>query len=436
MQWINAKRFLKGNANIYLCFFIALLIYGVSAGTKINEQSKTPQYIHLANSFLHLKPYLISLPDSTFDLISFKGKWYVPGGMTPALLLMPFVAMFGTNISDVLFGVILGSINVSLVYLLLGNILDSAKRRIWLTVVFGFGTPHWWLASVGSVWFNAQLTAVLFMILFSHAMLKDESWKAGLFFSLAFLARPPIFFSAIAYIIFMYYKAGSVLPLLRKLIPFAIMLIIGLITMLSYNYLRFGNPAEFGYGYVKGTQALTNAYAANGGFSISYMLCNIYISILGLPNIASNPFPDINQACLHLQPIMKTFADLSSFFNPAGMSIFLTTPVFFLLFLSDFRDKLVLSSWGGMITTLIVLWMYHTTGWVQFGYRYILDVAVYIFMILGTTIKHVDWKENVLLGLSVMMGAIGVYLMYYMTFGLVWTEMAVNLLKSLYWTIF
>jgi hypothetical protein len=162
------KEFFEKNTAL-LFFLAALLIYGLSAGTKLFQQSKTPQYIHLANSFLHGRVHLISLPESTFDLINFQGQWYVPGEVTPALLLMPFVAVFGTNLSDVLYGVILGAINVSLMYLLLRDVTKSTGVLIWLTALFGLGTVHWWVSSVGSVWFNAQLVALMFMILFARA---------------------------------------------------------------------------------------------------------------------------------------------------------------------------------------------------------------------------------------------------------------------------
>ena len=144
-----------------LVFIFAFIVYGVSAGLKIREQSKTPQYVYLANSFLHGRTNLLDLPKSTYDLISFKEKWYVPGGVTPALLLLPFVAIFGKTFSDVLFGVFIGALNVAMMYSLLGRLVEKPSIRYWLTSLFAFGTVHWWLASMGSVWFNAQLVALL-----------------------------------------------------------------------------------------------------------------------------------------------------------------------------------------------------------------------------------------------------------------------------------
>lgn len=426
---------LKRNT-ILLVFIVAFTIYGVSAGIKIKEQSKTPQYVYLAYSFLQGKTNLIVLPKSTFDLIFFKGKWYVPGGITPALLLLPFVAIFGKMFSDILFGVFIGALNVAMMHSLLGRLVERSSTRFLLTSLFAFGTVHWWLASVGSVWFNAQLVALSFMILFAWDAIQNKPWLAGLWLGLAFLSRPPTLFSAIFYLLLIFSQEHAIQPILKKIIPFGTMLIGSVAVMLTYNYLRFGDPMNFGYGYVRGTDALTNTFTRSGGFNIQYMPCNIYISLLGIPNIVLPLLPSVNDVCSYLEPITHNYGKLSSLFNPLGMSIFLTTPAFLLIFRAKLRDDLVFPAWAGIISILIPLWMYHTTGWVQFGYRYMIDFIVFLFILLSRAIKHTGYLEKILIGLSVIMGGVGVYLMYYMTFGLIWHEMFIGLVRKIYHIIF
>ena len=423
--------------NIFLLVFItALLFYGVSAGLKIREQSKTPQYVYLAYSFLHGRTNLLVLPKSTYDLIFFEDKWYVPGGITPALLLLPFVAIFGKTFSDVLFGVFIGALNVAMMYSLLGRLVEKPSTRFWLTFLFAFGTVHWWLASMGSVWFNAQLVALLFMILFVGDAIQNKPWLAGLWLGLAFLSRPPTLFSALFYLLFVLSKERAIQPILKKLIPFGLMLIGSVAIMLAYNQLRFGNPLDFGYGYVTGTNALVRTFALSGGFNTRYMPCNIYVSLFGTPNINLPLLPGVNEVCSYLEPINHDFGKLSKFFNPLGMSIFLTTPAFLLIFRAKLRDDLVVPAWAGMIGILIPLWMYHTTGWVQFGYRYTTDFMVFLFVLLSCAIKQTGYLEKILIGLSILMGATGVYLMYYMTFGLIWYEMFMEMARKIVHIVF
>ena len=423
--------------NIFILVFIAaLLFYGVSAGLKITKQSKTPQYVYLAYSFLQGKTNLLVLPKSTYDLIFFEGKWFVPGGITPALLLLPFVAIFGKTFSDVLFGVFIGALNVAMMYSLLGRLAERISTRFWLTILFAFGTVHWWLASVGSVWFNAQLVALLFMILFVRDAIQNKPGLAGLGLGLAFLSRPPTLFSALFYLLIVFSQERAIQPTLKKLIPFGIMLIGSVVIMLTYNQLRFGNPMDFGYGYVTGKNALVRTFALSGGFNTQYMPCNIYVSLLGTPNFNLPLLPSVNEVCSYLEPINHDFGKLSKFFNPLGMSIFLTTPALLLIFRAKLRDDLVLPAWVGMIGILIPLWMYHATGWVQFGYRYTTDFMVFLFILLSRAIKQTGYLERTLIGISVIIGATGVYLMYYMTFGLIWYEMFMDMARKIYHIIF
>ena len=78
---------------------------------------------------------------------------------TPTLLMMPFVAIAGTDFNDTVFTLLFGAKNVVLIYEklpLVGQPLKNSfeitlSARIALTMVFGFGTVHWWLTSFGQV---------------------------------------------------------------------------------------------------------------------------------------------------------------------------------------------------------------------------------------------------------------------------------------------
>lgn len=184
---------------------LAVMLYGASAGLMVRKQSRTPQYVYLAYSFLHGKLNLIETPEATYDLILYHGLWYVPGAIMPAILMIPFVAIWGLGVSDVLFGVVIGSINILLLYDLLGKIIlqKNTSRQNWLTLLFAAGTVHWWLSSVGSVWFNAQVLAVTFMILFVKSTVQDKHpWLAGIWLGLAAMSRPSTIFAVVFFFAF------------------------------------------------------------------------------------------------------------------------------------------------------------------------------------------------------------------------------------------
>ncbi len=411
-----------------IIFILTLTFYSISAGTKIDEQTKTPQHGYLANSLLHGRVDLMETPPSRYDLIYFHEHWYVAGGLTPALLLVPAVLLFGVGISDVLFGVIIGALNAALMFVLLDRLNpQNPAVRNWLTVLFIAGTSHWWLSSVGSVWFNAQLVALSFMLLFVIETLgTDRPWLAGAWLGLAVLSRPTTLFASLFYLVLIHFKEHKIAAFLRKVAPFLVTLLGFVFVLLGYNYLRFGSLLDFGYQYVAGSEPLIGAYTRTGGFNPIYMPCNAYVSLIGLPNLPWSPLPTVNTVCPHLNGVRQDFSPLSSFFNPLGMSLFITTPAFLLIFRNRKDEPRVVAAWAGILGVLVPLWMYHTTGWVQFGYRYVTDFMVFLFILLSFSINKVQWLEVIVLVLSLVMGFIGLYLMYYMTLGLRWDVMFVK----------
>src|SRR5512143_479686 len=105
-------------------FCLAFIAYAVSAQVWAHPVSLAPHYVYLAQSLLHGHTDLIQLPPVTYDLLHFNGQWFVAGSPMPSILMLPFVAIFGVGFSDVLFSVVLGAIDVALVYMLLGSFLE------------------------------------------------------------------------------------------------------------------------------------------------------------------------------------------------------------------------------------------------------------------------------------------------------------------------
>ncbi len=83
----------------------------------------------------------------------------------PAILLMPFVALWGlaTDIRAVSVG--LGAVAVGLAWWALGALPVSRRIRLATTIFFGFGTVFWYAAQLGTTWFFAHVCAVTFLLL-------------------------------------------------------------------------------------------------------------------------------------------------------------------------------------------------------------------------------------------------------------------------------
>jgi hypothetical protein len=406
-----------------LAFALALGVYAFAAGPTLLRQSIAPHYVYLADALLHARLDLTQ-PPSSYDLLVAGGKAYVAGSPLPAILLMPFVALFGVGVSDILFGVVIGALNVALV--------QSIFKRWWLTLLFGFGTPHLYLATLGSVWFNAHVVAVLFGLLAVRGVLtkppprpspvavrQGRVWegvhwfRAGLWLACAGLARPTMLFGAVFFLLYIVlfqrggllttktlrhqespsisWRLGVLVVDKRALLAFGVAVAMGIATHGLYNTARFGSPADFGYQYTAGAPNITATYARYGGFNPRFLPCNLFVSILNPPEVNGYVPPIVYDACGYLLEgvnLSDPSAPIAP--NPLGMSLFLVTPAFVLLFAARSREPLTIAAWAGLLATMLPLWMYHNTGSLQFGYRYWMDAAPLWLILMDVPLRRLS----------------------------------------------
>ncbi len=436
----------------FIVFFLAFIAYALSAQAWAHAVSLAPHYVYLAYALLQRRVDLIQLPPVTYDLLQHDGQWFVAGSPIPAILLLPFVAIFGVGFSDVLFSVVLGAIDVALVYSLLGNLarvsvpIDdpqvqpsqgfvSESARRWITLLFALGTPFWYLASLGTYWFTAQVVVVLFALLAVREALTKQRWfLAGLWLACAGFARPTALFLAPFFLVIMYYAARSRAEppvgtphllitryLLHPLFLFSLAIVLGIAAHFTYNYLRFKSFTDFGYAYVAGAQNITSTYARYGGFNPRFAPCNLSVSLLSPPEVNGAVPQFITQTCAYLLEgvnLSDTSAQIAP--NPLGMSIFLVTPALLVLFTTFRRDPLIVAAWVGLLTTLIPLWLYHNTGSLQFGYRYLFDAAPMWIILLAVGMQKMTRLKQGLILVSIAINLWGFLWMFEKLNGVSW----------------
>src|SRR5205085_12122371 len=84
----------------------------------------------------------------------------VPFPPLPAIVLMPFVALWGLATDGQLVYAVIGAIDVGIAWWLLGRLPIRTWVRIAATVFFGFGTVFWYAAQIGTTWYQAHVLAV------------------------------------------------------------------------------------------------------------------------------------------------------------------------------------------------------------------------------------------------------------------------------------
>lgn len=448
-------------------FLLALFVYGLSAQVWVHVISIAPHYVYLAQALLRRRVDLIQLPPTTYDLLHVHGQWFVAGSPMPAIMMLPFVAIFGVGFSDVLFSVVLGAIDVALVYSLLGvfverhspviagrsradeaistivseiasrpvggrhdaGILISESARRWITLLFALGTPFWYLASLGTYWFTAHVVVVFFALLATREALTKQRWfLVGLWLACAGFARPTALFLAPFFLIIIFYASlvtrhasRGAWRVVRNMLLFGAALAIGIGAHFAYNYARFKSFTDFGYAYVTGADNITSVYTRYGGFNHRFFPCNLAVSLLSPPEVNGAVPTFITDACAYLLDgvnLSDASAPLTP--NPLGMSVFFVTPALVLIFAAFKRDPLILAAWVGLLATLIPLWLYHNTGSLQFGWRYLFDAAPMWLILLAAGMQKVTRLKQGLVLVSIAINAWGLLWMFEKLNGTSW----------------
>ncbi len=386
-----------------MVWLAAFALYGGTA--RIFDHATTPDvayFNHLADAFLQGRLYLAA-PPSTHDLTLYQGRWYVPFPPLPALLMVPWVALMGVDtLNTVLFAALFGALNVALLFLLLIGLaqqqwtLLSMADNLWLALLFGVGSVHWYMSTIGSVWFIAQICTVTFVALAVWlAVERGSPWLIGLALALAVATRPTVLFTWPL----LFGIAATQLPLLqpmhtwqtlarwsiKSLIPLSLVLVL----LLLYNQARFDNLFDFGYLTENVADELRPNLQRYGQFHLHYLPKNLWAMWLAGPQWD----PEVN------------------FWKPdgEGMSLLLTTPALLYLARARQRTWLVVGGWLAVALLLIPLLLYYNTGWWQFGYRFSLDFMIPVMVLLALAVRtRVSGSLRVLIGLGVVVNLYGV----------------------------
>ena len=366
----------------------SFLVYGLFSIINGEWVSGTNYFSYLADAFLHGQLHLRIVPPNVNDLTYFEGQYFLYWPPMPAILLMPFVAIFGVNVSDIAFTLMFASANVGLMTLLLRyadqeQIIElSSLFRGLLSLFFAFGTVHITIASVGKVWFLSQMIAVFLLLLAYIAAIRLHGWKAflltGVLITCAALTRNHLFLAGIwpAYYLFAKHeKFGLKERLKLAMLGLSPLIIFGLIYLL-YNWSRFGHPLSLGSDYQHIHAIFVEPYFKYGIFSLRYVSTNFYY------NYINYPFP--------------WRAD--SLF---GGSLFLLSPVFLAAFSGFYINRHKWSERILLLTILLVnipILLNIGTGWIQFGPRYTLDFVVPLMLLTAIGTHH--WPRKLLAWLT------------------------------------
>lgn len=282
---------------------------------------------------------------------------YVVEPPAPAILLVPFVLLFGVGLNQVPVAMGVGAVAMGLFWIATRRLGWSLSRSAAITVLLALGTGFWWAAGDGSIWTFSHVSSVLFMMAaLVEATGRRRPFLVGLLVGLAGLCRLPTF---LGFPFFLYLTVGGgddIVALVRSRAArrtagqFGVGMASTVALLLLYNLARFHTIADRGYDH---PQYEGGQLYAHGQFSIDYIPRELAAIFPASPTPNEDSFP---------------------FFTPSvfGMALLLVTPAFLYAFIAVPRGvKIAAAVSVGLVAIPHLL--YAADGFAQFGYRYSLD---------------------------------------------------------------
>jgi hypothetical protein len=334
---------------------VAAAIY-VAAG--IGLATDYDYYGRLADAFWQGRWWLDEAPPWLNELVACgEGRYCVAYPPLPAILSLPLVPFFPTDVAQVVVSRIAGGASAGVLYY--GLRAYGAPRPYALAGAFfsAFGTTLFFSSVDGRAWYAAHSVSMLFLAgAFAVSARGGNAVAIGALIGLSALARLPVALAAPALALLCARRAGT--PYGRSLggviaggAPFALLYV-------GYNLLRWGSPLDEGY-----TRLIQGDVFFNHGlFSPLYLLRHLNAIFLQTPEIVP---------------------DTPFFLRPRyiGMSLFLTTPAFIWIFAAlreVRRDVAVAATAAAALLALIPDLLHGTVGFQQFGYRFSIDAQPFL----------------------------------------------------------
>lgn len=359
-------------------FFLLMAVFFISIHQYFfNLGWHSYQYAYLSQSFMQGE---LAFSDEYAELVGgwdmtyYDGKYYWPLGPLPSVILMPVVGAiedtsFPLRASHSITSIFFAMIAAFASYKIARKVGYSQNDSIFWTIAFCIGSTFVGVATFDSSWYLAHTIGVTFVLLALLEYLgKRRPWLIGILMGLVLATRITAGFGIIFFGLAYLFGEGTPMQKAKKigllLLPF---MVAGLL-LASYNLARYDSLTFTGYEtqHLPDDGVIDNR-AHKGLFSLEHIPRNIYFEFLNIPTIR--------------EIVTSTGEELTLFvYDPRGMSLFVTTPwllaAFFLAYRKAIQWQLLATS--GFIAGVLLLW--HSSGCVQFGSRFLLDFLPFVIL--------------------------------------------------------
>jgi hypothetical protein len=381
-----------------------------AVGALLSHLRPTPynNFVLLAQALLHGRTW-IDWPGPYIDALQYGGRYYVIEAPLPGILLVPFVALFGSQTNQTALAVVLCAVAIGAAWELGERFGLNRAANAWICAFLLAGTDLLWCAIFGDVWFVAHVAAVCFtMLALVELAGKRRGWLIAIFAACAFESR----FSMIVVIpvyLYLLLRHPEAEPVeapagaqskdernrgtRRNLVSFACVLVgVGLLWVL-YNEARWGTWSDIGY--------TTWYHQDQVG-----MPTGSPFRLLYLPYQLSSFF-------VQAPTLLSSFPWLRPEFS--GVALTLTSPALILTLWARKPMPWVVALWVAALLTATPNFLYYVNGFAQFGMRHALDFEPFLVALMMLAVRdRFAWWGKALVGYSIVAGLWGCW--YWLTF--------------------
>jgi hypothetical protein len=350
-------------AAIYCCWMTGFTF-------TFTETPLFPTYDMLAKGFLKGQLNIDEAPPE--DYLSYQDKRYLYFGPVPALFHMPSLILAGRPTPTGL---------MVIIFLAASAVVFSSILSLWrqpedllrgevavFSALFAFNGYSWLMAAIPSIHHEAICSGMFFLLSGMYYVLKSakngfefglgDAVVSGTCFCLCLLSRFSYAFTVAAMILVMItgkLKNCGQSTTIRSLLPVVVLAFLtfaGIAGTLGYNYLRFGNPADFGVSFM---HTLYRDYFSHGNYlRYDHIPLNVWDYFFRFPRLGPE-FPYLNLPFYILQATsFRSPQDFLMHVNELSVSIFALMPVLLFCFFCSVRRDISKPKFQAIAS--IILW--------------------------------------------------------------------------------
>lgn len=320
------------------------------------------------------------------ELAIFKGGYYLSFPPVPSVIMVPWYLAFGMDAPSNFIIAVHALVALVGVYFVFAKMGWPEESCLFWAALATFGSNFLSIASSGGVWYQAQMLNFCFVAWGIVFWLCKKYIPAFFLLALSVGCRP---FSAIICLILYVWSVRDLWGNWKRIFCMSIAPALVAFALGMYNFVRFGNPLEFGHNYLP--EFLNSA---NGQFSVTYLVQN-------LMNILR---PVTLDAALNIQ---------FELFN--GFMFFVANPIFAVWAWEIFRNarektlqKKDAVVFAGFAAGMLALCLHKTMGGWQFGTRYLVDLISFCFLFfIGKPGKGITLQKWCVLNCAVIFNMFG-----------------------------